>query len=127
MKELLEGKKILYVEDETELAKMVSDELTDYGAVVTCVEEVSLATEHLAGTKFDLIIADYLLKDGTGDTFVNDVKTEGGKLYQEAPIIFTSAFVGKELMDELEGKVAGMLVKPHTMGRLLDKIREVLS
>ncbi len=127
MKELLEGKKILYVEDEAELAKMVSDELTDYGAIVTCVEKVSLATEHLSQTKFDLIIADYLLKDGTGDTFVNDVKTEGSSHYQEAPIIFTSAFVGKELMDELEGKVAGMLVKPHTMGRLLDKIREVLS
>jgi DNA-binding NtrC family response regulator len=127
MKDILQAKTILYIEDEADLAKIVRDELVEYGSNVTQVDNVAEASKIIATTKFDLIIADFLLKDGTGDTLINEIKTGGLQMNKETPIIVTSAFIGQELIDEFEGKISSFLTKPHTMARLLDKIQEALS
>lgn len=127
MKDILQAKTILYIEDEAELAKIVRDELVEYGSEVTQVDNVAEASKIIATTKFDLIIADFLLKDGTGDTLINEIKTGGLQMNKETPIIVTSAFIGQELIDEFEGKISSFLTKPHTMARLLEKIQEALG
>jgi two-component system response regulator PilR (NtrC family) len=126
MTEILSGKTILYVEDEADLAKIIEEELDGYGASVIRTDNLSAAKENLAKTKFDLIIADFLLKDGTGDTLVSDLKDNSSELNNSTPIIVTSAFIGQDLIEEFQGKVAAILAKPHSMDRLLDKIKEIL-
>jgi len=126
MTEILSGKTILYVEDEADLAKIIEEELDGHGASVIRTDNLSTAKENLAKTKFDLIIADFLLKDGTGDTLISDLKDNSSELNNSTPIIVTSAFIGQDLIEEFQGKVAAILAKPHSMDRLLDKIKEIL-
>ena len=127
MTEVLSGKKILYIEDEADLARIINEELIEYGAEIAAVDSISQAKEKLLTTKYDLIIADFLLKDGTGDTLISDIKGNEQDLNFPTPIIVTSAFIGQELLDEFKGKVSAVLTKPHSMDRLLEKIKEALE
>ncbi|EQC52641.1 response regulator [Bacteriovorax sp. DB6_IX] len=127
MSDLLQNRKILYIEDEVDLAKIIEDELVELGAEVLRTEKISRAQEALSKIKFDLIITDFLLQDGTGDTIVSKLKSCNSELNCETPIIVTSAFIGQDLLDEFEGKVAAVLTKPHSMERLLNKIQEIFE
>lgn len=94
----LYGKKLLLVNDEPELLKMVSDILTDAGFqhVITaaCVKEAVAAAKNESP---DLAVLDLMLPDGDGFQLLRQLRT-----FTDVPVIFLTA------RDEAADKLAGL-------------------
>ena len=94
----LHRKKLLLVDDEPDLLKMVSDILKDAGfeAVLTAAsvkEAVMVAKQE----KPDLMILDVMLPDGDGFSLMEQLRT-----FTDVPVIFLTA------KDEAADKLAGL-------------------
>ena len=93
----LHNKRLLLVDDEQELLKMVSDILKDAGfaTVLTAmsVKEAVLTTKE---EKPDLIVLDIMLPDGDGFSLMQQLRT-----FSSVPIIFLTA------KDEASDKLSG--------------------
>jgi len=72
---------ILYVEDEHDMREIIPAViLKDLDVQVSTLPSGNLAIEALkTGSKFDLIISDYMMKDGTGADLQRFMKTAGIK------------------------------------------------
>ena len=94
----LHRKKLLLVDDEPELLKMVSDILKDAGfeTVLTAgsVKEAVMAAKQ---EKPDLMILDVMLPDGDGFSLMEQLRT-----FTDVPVIFLTA------KDEAADKLAGL-------------------
>ena len=119
----LHRKKLLLVDDETELLKMVSDILKDDGfeTVLTAAtgKEAVLTAEK---EKPDLMILDVMLPDGDGFSLMKQLRT-----FTNVPVIFLTA------KDEAADKLAGLglgaddyMVKPFLPQELLLRVYAVL-
>ena len=119
----LHRKKLLLVDDETELLKMVSDILKDAGfeTVLTAAtgKETVLTAEK---EKPDLMILDVMLPDGDGFSLMKQLRT-----FTNVPVIFLTA------KDEAADKLAGLglgaddyMVKPFLPQELLLRVYAVL-
>ena len=119
----LHRKKLLLVDDEPDLLKMVSDILKDAGfeAVLTAAsvkEAVMVAKQE----KPDLMILDVMLPDGDGFSLMEQLRT-----FTDVPVIFLTA------KDEAADKLAGLglgaddyITKPFSTNELLARIRTSL-
>lgn len=119
----LYGKKLLLVDDEPGLLKLVSELLRDAGfeTVLTAmtVREAVLTAKEAAP---DLIVLDVMLPDGDGFSLMQQLRT-----FTEAPIIFLTA--RDETADKLSGLGLGAddyIVKPFLPQELLLRIYAVL-
>lgn len=94
----LHRKKLLLVDDEPDLLKMVSDILKDAGfeAVLT-VASVKEAVMVAKQEKPDLMILDVMLPDGDGFSLMEQLRT-----FTDVPVIFLTA------KDEAADKLAGL-------------------
>ena len=99
----LHRKKLLLVDDETELLKMVSDILKDAGfeTVLTAAtgKEAVLTAEK---EKPDLMILDVMLPDGDGFSLMKQLRT-----FTNVPVIFLTAkeYTLLETLARSEGKI----------------------
>ena len=94
----LHRKKLLLVDDEPDLLKMVSDILKDAGfeavlAAASVKEAVMVAKQE----KPDLMILDVMLPDGDGFSLMEQLRT-----FTDVPVIFLTA------KDEAADKLAGL-------------------
>ena len=119
----LHRKKLLLVDDEPELLKMVSDILKDAGfeTVLTAgsVKEAVMAAKQ---EKPDLMILDVMLPDGDGFSLMEQLRT-----FTDVPVIFLTA------RDEAADKLAGLglgaddyISKPLMPQELLLRVYAVL-
>lgn len=116
-------KKILLVDDEPELRKLVNDILSDDG--FTNIMEAGTAQNGLSSArqyKPDLAILDVMLPDGDGFSLMRELRT-----FTDIPIIFLTA------KDEASDKLAGLglgaddyVVKPFLPQELLLRVHAVL-
>ena len=118
-----QNKKIMLVDDEPDLLKMVTAILTDDGfeniiAAASAREGVAAAKEE----KPDLAILDVMLPDGDGFSLMRQMRT-----FTDVPIIFLTA------KDEATDKLAGLglgaddyIVKPFLPQELLLRVHAVL-
>lgn len=77
---------ILFLENHPVFAKTVSGEFLSAHRV-TVVPSLGAARSALVAGAFDLVLADYDLDDGKGDTFVRECRTK----HPELPIIAVSS------------------------------------
>ncbi len=119
----LHSKKILLVDDEPELRKLVADILADDG-FFNIVEAGTVETglSSARQEKPDLAILDVMLPDGDGFSLMKDLRT-----FTDIPIIFLTA------KDEAADKLAGLglgaddyVVKPFLPQELLLRVHAVL-
>lgn len=119
----LHSKKLLLVDDEPELLKMVSDILKDAGfeKIVIAVSVKEGITETIK-EKPDLAILDVMLPDGDGFSLMQQLRT-----FTDVPVIFLTA------KDEAADKLAGLglgaddyISKPFLPQELLLRIYAVL-
>lgn len=116
-------KKILLVDDEPELRKLVNDILSDDG--FTNIIEAGTMRNGLSSAmqyKPDLAILDVMLPDGDGFSLMRELRT-----FTDIPIIFLTA------KDEASDKLAGLglgaddyVVKPFLPQELLLRVHAVL-
>ena len=79
--------KILVVDDETSIQKLISGMLDDEGHTCTCVEDGIDALDAVERETFDLVILDVMMPRMDGFTTCREMRARGVK----APIIFLSA------------------------------------
>ena len=115
--------KLLYLEDETELARLVVGGLALAGFVVDWAATLAQAVGALRENRYDLLIVDRWLPDGDGLAFVAGARARG----LTAPILFATA------QDKVEARIEGLdggaddyLVKPVALAELVARIRALL-
>lgn len=119
----LHSKKILLVDDETELRKLVIEILSDDGFTnIIEADTVQSGLIFAMQEKPDLVILDVMLPDGDGFSLMKELRT-----FTDIPIIFLTA------KDEAADKLAGLglgaddyVVKPFLPQELLLRVHAVL-
>lgn len=113
---------ILIVEDDSTLAYGLEFTLKNEGFKAQLVSTLESAREKLKNNKFDLILLDIKLPDGTGYDFCREVRKTS-----DVPIIFLTAF------DEEVNVVLGLdmggddyITKPFRIRELISRIKAVL-
>lgn len=118
------SRKVLYVEDEPFLARIVSDGLKSSGYIVQVIGDGNLVMDAYAAMKPDICILDIMLPSKDGYTLAKELRVAQTDL----PIIFLSA---KALTsDVVEGFKSGgndYLKKPFSMDELLVRMEALLQ
>lgn len=117
-------KKVLIVEDDDFLNKMLSYNLTADGYKITSVLNVRTATEALRLQEFDLVILDINLPDGNGYELCKLIKPQ----YPDTIVIFLTA--NDQESDQIRGYEVGAvdyITKPFVIGALQRKIKAMFS
>lgn len=115
-------KKILIVDDDKDLSFIISEMLESYDYKVTCAESCEEAFSVLSGEKFDLVLLDINLPDGTGFKICSELRQ-----VSEVPVIFASARTSED--DRISGFDIGgddYLPKPYSMKELLSRVNALI-
>ncbi len=114
-------KKILLIEDENGIARMISVQLQLVGFEVIQAKDLATALE-LDLADFDILVLDWMLPDGDGPDIIPEIRRS-----TDAPILMLTA--RSELVDKLTGFEAGAddyLTKPFDMMELIARIKALL-
>lgn len=118
----MEGK-LLVVEDDPQVRKMLVRNLSYEGFDVNAVEDVAGAHSALSGDRPDLILLDLMLPDGDGTEVCNTLRKAGDRL----PIIMVTARdTADETISGLEMGADDYLVKPFSTAELVARVRSIL-
>jgi DNA-binding response OmpR family regulator len=116
--------KVLYVEDEIFLAKIVSESLQDRGYEVVLESDGGKAVEQFHATKPDVCVLDIMLPNKDGFTIADEIRDKD----TEVPIIFLSA--KSQTSDVVNGFRLGAndyIRKPFSIEELIVRIENVLK
>lgn len=115
--------KILVVEDEPTLNKIIAKRLKIEVYSVDCAFNGKEALEYLDAAEYDLLIVDIMMPEMDGLTLVKKIREKGSRV----PVLFLTA------LDSTQDKVTGLdaggddyLVKPFEFDELLARIRSLL-
>ncbi|OGX23557.1 MAG: hypothetical protein A2Y03_05275 [Omnitrophica WOR_2 bacterium GWF2_38_59] len=119
------SKRILVVDDDPVIVKLLENRLTEKGYKVVSALEAADGLQMAINDSPDLIVLDVMMPIINGYNFCHLLKSEEGK--KEIPIIFLTSRNSKE--DIQIGHKMGAdayLTKPVDMGVLIAKINELL-
>ena len=115
--------RVLVVEDEGRLARLVTEALAKSGFTVDACARLSHANALLAAERFDAVVVDRMLPDGDAIALIARLRREG----RDLPAIMLTA------RDDIGDRVAGLeagaddyLVKPFAMPELVARVRALL-
>ncbi len=117
-------KRILIVEDDNLLNKMLTYNLASDGYEITSVLNARTAAEKLNGDEYDLVLLDINLPDGNGYDLCRLVKPD----YPDTVVIFLTA--NDQESDQIRGYEVGAvdyITKPFSIGALQRKIRAMFA
>jgi len=114
--------RILLLEDDRALSMGIEYMLKDEGFTVDSTYDIKSASENFSNTKYDLLILDIMLPDGTGYEFCENVRKTS-----MVPVVFLTA------LDEEVNVVMGLdigaddyITKPFRSKELLARINSIL-
>jgi DNA-binding response OmpR family regulator len=116
--------KVLYVEDETFLAKIVSESLQTRGYEVVLEEDGAKALQQFENAKPDVCILDIMLPNKDGFAIADEIREKDSQV----PIIFLSA--KSQTSDVINGFKMGAndyIRKPFSIEELIVRIENVLK
>ena len=114
--------RILLVEDDPTIIKMLSDFLKKEGFRTMSANGMSQAVEILEAEEFDLVLIDISLKDGNGYGVCGAVKAK-----KDIPVIFVSASSDEySVVTGLDMGADDYVSKPFRPKELVSRIRSVL-
>ncbi len=111
--------KILIVDDEIDIAELISDVLTDEGMETVIKRNGKEAVEIALKESFDLIILDIMMPEMNGTEVCNQIRDK-----VKCPIIFVTA--KNQLLDKLLGFEIGAddyITKPFTIEELVARVK----
>lgn len=115
-------REILIIDDDADLAMIITDMLEDHGYCVTYAENSEKAFELLEHSTYHLILLDINLPDSTGYDICRELRR-----VSEVPVIFASARTDEA--DRITGLDIGgddYLPKPFSMKELLSRINALI-
>ena len=122
--DVLRGLRVLLVDDHLDTAKAMGRLLKRWGCVVQTADTVGGAVAAAAASRFDVLVSDIGLPDGSGMDLIRQLKSAGGHIHG----IAVSGFGMEE--DVALSRGAGFaehLVKPVDLGRLEAAVRKVAA
>jgi len=115
--------KLLLVEDNREVAKIISDFLCISGYSVDTAFNIKTALELFNKNSYDFIITDENLPDRKGSYLVNQIKKKCPNL----PVLGISGNSNQQAQALFSAGVDGFLTKPFTLKQLREKIHALLK
>lgn len=116
--EILKGKTLLVVDDESDLRDIVASELEFMGATVFQAENIVAAQKILAENTIDLIISDIRMPGGTGIDLLNIVKSKNAT----APMILITGFADITTEDAFNKGAEALIAKPFKLDDLIKMV-----
>ena len=115
-------KKLLVVDDESNIRLLYSQELSEEGYQVVTAASASEAVERLTENNFDLVVLDIKLKNESGLDLLQKIVKER----HDMPVILCTAFSCYK--DDFSTWLAdGYVVKSSDMQELKDEVKRVLA
>lgn len=115
--------RVLLVEDEDEMARVLVDALEARGFVADRLARIDEAREALAAPQHDALILDRCLPDGDGLTLLADLRRRPS----HPPVLVLTALDGThETVAGLEAGADDYLVKPFEMDELVARLHALL-
>jgi len=114
--------RILLVEDTVGLGEVIQDQIADEGHAIDWMQSISHAEASIRTTRYDLILLDLMLPDGSGIDLLKKIRHLGNT----TPVIILTA--RDQLSDRIKGLNAGAddyLVKPFDLSELSARIAAV--
>lgn len=118
------GKKILIIEDQKDIAKLLESRLKAAGYKVQTALDGQAGMQEIPRVNPDLIITDLAMPGIPGNTIVRILKASDQ--YKHIPIIMLSAFVNDSMGAGVEVPADFYMRKPYQAEVLLAKIAELL-
>jgi CheY-like chemotaxis protein len=119
---LLEGVRVLVVDDDADARQLVSTVLVESGARATAAASVGEALESLARARFDVLVADIAMPGRDGYDLIQEVRRLEGER-RSIPAVALTAYAGRE--DREHALAAGYhahLTKPLEASKLVDVV-----
>ena len=116
--------KILVVDDEAKILKMVSDYLEAVGFKVTGAADGISALKKFREEEFDLIVLDFMMPGIDGITFIDSVREMKG---DPVIIVLTSKEDPDTIIDVMKRGVFDYIIKPVTRDNLAIKINRAFQ
>jgi len=120
-------KYILVVEDEKDIADFIGDEFIDEGFQIVKADNLKDAIFKSNNQDFALIILDIKLKNGTGDDLIKHIKNNNRHINYETPIVVTSGWLTKEIIDNVGKGINYAFVKPFDIESVIKKCLELIE
>jgi len=118
------GKKVLIIEDQKDIAKLLEARLKAAGYSVLIALDGQAGMQEVPKMNPDLIITDLAMPGIPGNTIVRILKAS--EQYKHIPIIMLSAFVSDSMGAGVEVPADFYIRKPYHAEVLLAKIQELL-
>jgi DNA-binding NtrC family response regulator len=116
--------KVLIVDDEPDICEIISYEMEDRGFETTSANGGNEAIEKIKSNKYDLILSDVRMPNGSGVDIVNFVNTITGK---KPKLILISAFSDVNEEEMRKKGVISILTKPIDFNLVNKMIDQALS
>jgi signal transduction histidine kinase/ActR/RegA family two-component response regulator len=123
----LQGKRILFAEDQKTLQLLTSKLLKDAGAEVVVCDNGKQALEAFRAGEFDIVLTDLMMPEMSGDELIRHVRADG---FTGQVVALTAAIIGKETDVLLEAGADAVLNKPldiHEMKRTIAVLENKVS
>lgn len=116
--------KILFVDDHQDTLDLFVIVLSQLNYEVVTASSVERAIAAAKGQRFDLLVLDSRLGDGSGVDLCRHIR----KTDQTMPILFCSGLAyEKDKQEALNAGAQGYLVKPVTVSQLCDAVAELIG
>ena len=116
--------RLLLVEDEQDLAEVISDTLSGKGFTVRIAHNGAEAIEAVSGYKADIIVTDIMMPVMDGFTFVKKLRITD----KDTPVLFLSARSGAEdVVKGFETGAGDYIRKPFAISELIVRINSLLE
>ena len=115
--------RFLLVEDNDQLAKAICDRLSLDGHIVDHAESLSMASDYVATTDYDMILLDIMLPDGDGRQFLSSHRAGAGKT---PVIVLTARSEVSDRVGVLDLGADDYIIKPFDFSDLEARCRAVL-
>ena len=121
-------RRVLIVEDDSEIRKLLKDYLTGYDYEVTEAKEGNQASELIASECFDVILMDMMLPFRSGDVLIRELRGRKDDLKAaRTPVIVISAKSGSETrIETIRIGADDYIIKPFNLDEVLVRIEAVL-
>jgi len=120
-------KKILVVEDDTELCNSILKALQDHDYHPLWAADRRESIFKLRNETYALILLDMRLGADTGEDVIDFTRNSKDSLNQKTPILVVSGFLDQPLVKKIRGEVQGAIVKPFDLQTLLSNVKKFIT
>ena len=114
----------LIVDDEPDIRELLAITLTRMGVTTACAEDLACARQTLAGRRFDLVLTDMHLPDGSGLELIADIQRD----WPQTPVAVITAYGSMETaITALKAGAYDFICKPIDLARLRELVSAALS